>query len=52
MDALSPSEWLMGGAAGVDSGTTIMAVAFDGGVVLGADSRTSTGVLRQGRAST
>ena len=28
---------------GVDSGTTIIAVAYDGGVVLGADSRTSTG---------
>ena len=28
---------------GVDSGTTIIAVTFDGGVVLGADSRTSTG---------
>ena len=28
---------------GVDSGTTIIAVEYDGGVVLGADSRTSTG---------
>ena len=27
----------------VSSGTTIMAVTFDGGVILGADSRTSTG---------
>jgi 20S proteasome subunit beta 1 len=27
----------------VDLGTSIMAVAFDGGVVLGADSRVSTG---------
>lgn len=27
----------------VQTGTTIMAVSFDGGVVLGADSRTSTG---------
>jgi len=27
----------------VDLGTTIMAVAYDGGVVMGADSRTSTG---------
>ena len=38
------------------SGTTIMAVAFDGGVVLGADSRTSTGafghrLLRLARAA-
>lgn len=28
---------------GIQTGTTIMAVAFDGGVVLGADSRTSSG---------
>lgn len=27
----------------VNLGTTIMAVAFDGGVVIGADSRTTTG---------
>lgn len=26
--------------------TTIMAVAYDGGVIMGADSRTSTGTLR------
>lgn len=31
-------------AMGIDSGTTIIAVTFEGGVVLGADSRTSTGV--------
>jgi hypothetical protein len=34
-----PSEW--GGEHSM--GTSIMAVAFDGGVVMGADSRTSTG---------
>ena len=27
----------------MSSGTTIMAVTYDGGVILGADSRTSTG---------
>ncbi|XP_036597036.1 proteasome subunit beta type-6-like [Trichosurus vulpecula] len=31
------------GNRGVSTGTTIMAVQFDGGVVLGADSRTTTG---------
>jgi 20S proteasome alpha/beta subunit len=36
---------------GVDSGTTIMAVAFDGGVVMGADSRTSTGSYVANRVS-
>jgi len=36
-------EELLGGTQGVDSGTTIIAVVYDGGVVLGADSRTSTG---------
>jgi len=35
----------------VDTGTTIMAVAFDGGVILGADSRVSTGVYISNRAS-
>ena len=45
MDTVHPSE-LLGSAAGVDSGTTIMAMTFDGGVVLGADSRTSTGARR------
>ena len=29
-----------------DLGTTIMAVEFDGGVVMGADSRTSSGKLK------
>merc|ERR1719419_1960761 len=35
----------------VSTGTTIMAVTFDGGVVLGADSRTSTGEYVANRAS-
>merc|ERR1712176_246827 len=37
--------------AGVSTGTTIMAVEFDGGVVLCADSRTSTGDYVANRAS-
>lgn len=36
---------------GVSTGTTIMAVEFDGGVVMGADSRTSTGIYVANRAS-
>ena len=35
----------------VSSGTTIMAVPFDGGVILGADSRTSTGTYVAVRVS-
>eukprot|EP01032_Pedospumella_encystans_P011938 gene11938-13847_t len=35
----------------MSSGTTIMAVTFDGGVVLGADSRTSTGSYVANRVS-
>jgi len=35
----------------VATGTTIMAVAFDGGVVLGADSRVSTGTYIANRVS-
>merc|ERR550537_1682400 len=35
----------------VKTGTTIMAVQYDGGVVLGADSRTSTGDYVANRAS-
>lgn len=35
----------------VDLGTSIMAVAFEGGVVVGADSRVSTGVYISNRAS-
>ena len=33
------------------TGTTIVAVAFDGGVVLGADSRVTTGTYISNRAS-
>lgn len=35
----------------IDAGTSIMAVRFDGGVVLGADSRTSTGIYVANRVS-
>merc|ERR1719443_1966595 len=35
----------------VDLGTSIMAVTYDGGVVIGADSRTSTGAYIANRAS-
>merc|ERR1719230_1649380 len=35
----------------VSTGTTIMAVCFDGGVVLGADSRVSTGTYIANRVS-
>merc|ERR1719487_2809490 len=43
-DIMSPED-------AVSTGTTIMAVEFDGGVVLGADSRTSTGTYVANRAS-
>merc|ERR550537_1290372 len=43
-DVMSPE-------AAVSTGTTIMAVAFDGGVVMGADTRTSTGDYVANRAS-
>jgi 20S proteasome subunit beta 1 len=36
---------------GISTGTTIMAVKFDGGVVMGADSRTSTGIYVANRVS-
>jgi len=36
----------------VSMGTTIMAASFDGGVVLGADSRTSTGSCEQALSGT
>ena len=35
----------------VSTGTTILAVSFEGGVVLGADSRVSTGIYVSNRAS-
>lgn len=35
----------------VSTGTTIVAAMFDGGVVLGADSRVTTGTVRRARAS-
>ncbi|EEH54482.1 uncharacterized protein MICPUCDRAFT_44601 [Micromonas pusilla CCMP1545] len=38
-------------SGGISTGTTIMACVYDGGVVLGADSRTSTGVYVANRAS-
>jgi 20S proteasome subunit beta 1 len=38
-------------AGEVSSGTTIMGVVFDGGIVLGADTRTSTGQYVANRAS-
>eukprot|EP00898_Chlorokybus_atmophyticus_P005087 jgi/Chlat1/557/Chrsp103S01127 len=41
-------DWM---SPAVETGTTIMAVEFDGGVVLGADSRTSTGNYVSNRAS-
>lgn len=43
-DVMSPE-------AAVKTGTTIMAVCFDGGVVMGADTRTSTGDYVANRAS-
>merc|ERR1719428_2821409 len=43
-DIMSPED-------AVSTGTTIMAVEFNGGVVLGADSRTTTGDYIANRAS-
>mmetsp|Transcript_3457 Transcript_3457/g.5841 ORF Transcript_3457/g.5841 Transcript_3457/m.5841 type:complete len:123 (-) Transcript_3457:1723-2091(-) len=40
-----------GASGGPHTGTTIVAVAYDGGVVLGADSRVSTGTYVSNRAS-
>lgn len=40
-----------GSSGAVSTGTTILAVSFDGGVVLGADSRVSTGTYVSNRAS-
>merc|ERR1719335_490802 len=45
------SDDVMKPEAAVKTGTTIMAVAYDGGVVLGADTRTSTGDYVANRAS-
>merc|ERR1719330_359051 len=45
------SDDIMAPEKAVSTGTTIMAVEFDGGVVLGADSRTSTGDYIANRAS-
>jgi len=42
---------IMAPEKGVSTGTTIMAVEFDGGVVMAADSRTSTGQYVANRAS-
>ena len=44
----TPTPW---GGAPPATGTTIVAVAFDGGVVVGADSRVSTGTYVSNRAS-
>ena len=46
MDARAPDV-----SAPPHTGTTIVAVQFDGGVVLGADSRVSTGTYVSNRAS-
>jgi 20S proteasome subunit beta 1 len=42
---------VMSAEKAVSTGTTIMAVAYDGGVVMGADTRTSTGEYVANRAS-
>merc|ERR1719469_324872 len=42
---------VMSAEKAVSTGTTVMAVEFDGGVVMGADSRTSTGDYVANRAS-
>ncbi|OSX71402.1 hypothetical protein BU14_0537s0010 [Porphyra umbilicalis] len=48
MSASGAPEWM---TAEHSMGTSIMAVAFDGGVVLGADSRTTTGTYIANRVS-
>ena len=48
-NALSYDSFLKPGE--VSTGTTIMAIPFDGGVVLGADSRVSTGTYVANRIS-
>ena len=50
-DRIHPDDLSGVSTGGVDSGTTIMAVAYAGGVVLGADSRTSTGNYVANRVS-
>ena len=45
----STGDWT--GIQAPATGTTIVAVTFDGGVVLGADSRVSTGTYVSNRAS-
>merc|ERR1740138_17941 len=42
---------IMSAEKAVSTGTTIMACEYDGGVILGADSRTSTGAYVANRAS-
>lgn len=53
-DAMAAMLGGAGGAGGVDGGTTIMAVTYKDGVIMGADSRTSTGAsaVRQRTAAT
>lgn len=51
LDAMSAKVAGMEHAKGVSTGTSIIAVEFDGGVVLGADSRTSTGIYVANRVS-
>lgn len=48
-DAVDEGSMLKKGE--IDAGTSIIAVKFDGGVVLGADSRTSTGTYIANRVS-
>jgi 20S proteasome subunit beta 1 len=41
--SLACSDAIAGSSGAVSMGTSIIAVSFNGGVILGADSRTSTG---------
>uniref|UniRef100_A0A0G4I2U8 Proteasome subunit beta n=1 Tax=Chromera velia CCMP2878 TaxID=1169474 RepID=A0A0G4I2U8_9ALVE len=50
-DALACLEEQKPGSEAVSTGTTIMAVSYDGGVVMGADTRTSAGAFIVNRAS-